>query len=162
MPSISLADTSSSPRDGSKPPAWRLQERINADAPGHPDGTRSIENTEFLLSPRVDWIYNTVPRRFPGLSKRVVASVGDDDVVDHLNSEEPSSLGEPSRHGSVLRARRRIAARMVVDQNEGTRRASDRFSKNLPWMHKARRECPSRHFFFCDKSMASVQQEDEK
>ena len=83
-------------------------------------------------------------------------------MINHLNSEKPPSLGESSRHGSVLRARRRIAARMVVDQNEGARRASDRFSKNLPWMHKARRECSSRHFFFCDQSMTSVQQEHEK
>jgi len=53
-----------------------------------------------------------------GVGEREVPPVADDDVIEHRNPEKLPRCDEPLRDGMVLCARRRVAARVIMNRNE--------------------------------------------
>lgn len=48
------------------------------------------------------------------LARADVVSIADDDVVENVHAAQPSGVDQPSRQRQVVRARRRVAARVIV------------------------------------------------
>src|SRR5882672_4312946 len=59
---------------------------------------------------------------------------GDDDVIENIDADDPSSLEEPPGDGEVLFAGRRIARGMVMGKNQRGSRDGDRWLEYLPRM----------------------------
>ena len=60
-----------------------------------------------------------VPLLQPLVGEADVAAVADDDVVEDADAHQFADLAEALRDRDVLGARRRVAARVVVHQNDG-------------------------------------------
>src|SRR5690349_12582934 len=69
-----------------------------------------------------------------------VASASDDDVVVHVQLEQPRALDQLTRETDVFAARRRVAARMVVQQDDRGGRLEDGGLENLARVHQAGRQ----------------------
>src|ERR671931_2221629 len=69
-----------------------------------------------------------------------VAPASDDDVVMHVQVEQPRALDQLARQAHVFAARRGIAARMVVQQDHGGGRLQDGGLEDLTRVHEAGRQ----------------------
>jgi hypothetical protein len=59
------------------------------------------------------------------IAEAEVTAVTDDDMVEHVDAEQFTSLHEPLRKQDVLLARSDVTARVVVDKNDGSCRLAD-------------------------------------
>src|SRR5262249_46582783 len=90
-------------------------------------GTRMF----FILRRRLAHSSTANPRINPAPSPETVvdethvAAMSDHDVVEHADADEVSDLAQPPGDLDVLAARRRVAARMVVDEDHRSRRFAD-------------------------------------
>lgn len=64
-------------------------------------------------------------------------AVADDDVVEHRHAHQFARLFQTAGDLPVFPARRRVAGRMVVDQDDGGGGVANRRAENLPRMNDA-------------------------
>src|SRR5512145_1952090 len=93
------------------------------------------------------WTANAETRTSPAglLPEAEEHAVPDDHVVEHGDPEEPSRAPEPEGHLPVLRAGRRIAARVVVEEDHRRRALAHRRGEHLPGVYEASVQDPHRH-----------------
>ena len=77
----------------------------------------------------------------PALAETVKGAVTYDDVVQHLDPHQFARLAEPARDFQILRARRRISGRMVVQKDHRRGRFAHRHVEHLARVHDALTSC---------------------
>jgi hypothetical protein len=80
-------------------------------------------------------------------------------MIENANSEEQARRTKPLGHRSILGTRTRVAARMVVDEDERGRRVANGIAEYFPRMNQARGQGSHRHFFGRDQTVTSVEQQ---
>jgi len=82
----------------------------------------------------------------PALGERHPCSgaVADDDVVVQVQVQESRGIRELPRQAQVLTRGSRVAARVVVDQDDAGRAFPEGRSQDLAWVHERRRLRPER------------------
>ena len=87
-------------------------------------------------------------------------SQGNDEMVYDLDAEQPSGFREAAGHGSILVTGARVAARMIVYEDDRCRRRANRPSEDLAWVDQARRQRAHGDLFFGQETMATIEQQD--
>ena len=96
------------------------------------------------------------------VAEAVVSIAADDDVIQNADAHHFSHLLQPPRNLDILGARRRVAARMVVDKDHrGGGFADDRIV-NFARVDERRGERTFRNLHFADLAVFVVQQDDVK
>ena len=90
-------------------------------------------------------------------SERAMAAAPHDDVVEQRNAEQLSSMAEAIGERDILRARRRIAARMVVHDDDARSARPDGRSEHLPRMNQTRGERAARDLAPADGTAARIE-----
>src|SRR5439155_26092954 len=84
----------------------------------------------------------------------------DTDVIEQFDLEELGGFSQPARQAVVRLARRRVAGWMIVHDNYGMRRVSERWTKNFPWMRDALVEAAERNRLDALQPVTRVEQDD--
>ena len=80
-----------------------------------------------------------------------------DDMIDHVDAQHASSRNQAPGQVEILAARRRIAGRVIVKQNERRRAGNRRLAKHVAWMRQAGIDRPHRNQLRADETMAGVE-----
>ena len=83
-------------------------------------------------------------------------------MVDEIDLEEMSTLFQIASYPVVRRARRGIAARMVVHDSHGERAVDKCLAKNFPWMSDTFIQRAEADFLHTDEAELCVQEEDSQ
>ena len=83
-------------------------------------------------------------------------------MIGDGDAEQRARLLEDAREAMVLGARRRVAARMVVHEDDVRRSAADRRLEHLTRMHERIRECADGHVRGHQHLVLRTQRQDEK
>jgi len=78
----------------------------------------------------------------PIIDKAHVAPLPDHDMVEDTHPHQLTDLTQAARDFNILLARRRVAARMIVDEDDGGGRFADHRSEDVTRVHDARRQRP--------------------
>ena len=70
----------------------------------------------------------------PDFLKAVVATIANDDVIEHLHAEQRAGINEATRQLNVVRAGGRIAAGMIVRQDDRRGVCEQRHLEHLAWL----------------------------
>lgn len=97
-----------------------------------------------------------------GLAEAEIAPFGHDHVVHHPNPDQLSRGDKPIGDRTILAARIRIPARVVVHEQKRRSRSPDRLPKHLPRMHQARRQRANRYLLLREEPVPPVQKQDVK
>jgi hypothetical protein len=75
------------------------------------------------------------------IGKTIDAIITENEMVEQPDAQQVSSFPQSCGERSILRARRGISGRMIVDGNDRTGVEEDRGLEHLTWMHNAEIEC---------------------
>src|SRR5690242_4343805 len=89
-----------------------------------------------------------------------VRAVADDHVVENADPEELTRLTEPPRDLDVFRARRGIAARMVVNEKKSPRGFTHGRTEHLAGVHERRGQGPLGDLHFAELLVLRIQEKD--
>ena len=70
-------------------------------------------------------------RQLAGFHERVVALVRKNEVIEHVDADDLTRLGQPHRQREIIGAGARISRWMVVEQHNRRRAPCDRFTEHL-------------------------------
>ena len=87
-------------------------------------------------------------------------SPSDDEMVHDLDAEQLSGLCEAAGHGSILATGARVAARMIVNEDDRRRGRANRPPEDLAWVDQARRQRAHGDLLFGEEPVATVEQQD--
>src|SRR5690606_27309335 len=88
--------------------------------------------------------------------------VGDDDVVQKLDADQPARFGKASCHVDVLRTGRRVAARVVVRADDGGAVSLDGRAEHFPRMDDGRVQAADGQRFLADDPIFRVEEQDDE
>src|SRR3546814_16404788 len=87
-------------------------------------------------------------------------SRGDDDTVKYLDVERPADLIELACDRDILFARARIAARMIVDENDRSGIEFERAPEDRPRIDSKLRKCSMLELLVGEEPPAPVEKQD--
>jgi len=104
------------------------------------------------------------PRSLPcsGVREAVVLPVAQDHVVEDSNAEQLADLTQALRELDVLARRRRIAAGVIVHQNDRCRRQEDGRTENFAGMRGRGGQRPNRDRVNADQAVLRVEKRHDK
>ena len=91
-----------------------------------------------------------------------IGVVADDYVVQNTDAEQFACFLQPPGNLQVFPARGRVAARVVVDQNDGRGRLPDRGAENLAGVNDALIQGSFRNLHLAQDPVLSVQEKDQE
>src|SRR5205823_4229668 len=103
-------------------------ERGGRRSPGHRAGRRASARTT-----------RSATSSSPALLLRErdeLSFVTDHDMIEHADADQLTDLPEPLRDGPILGRGCRVAARVVVDEDQGRGVREDRGLEDLAWMNE--------------------------
>jgi hypothetical protein len=98
--------------------------------------------------------------QFSRLRKRVVTLVRENQMIEHVDSDDLTRLGQPRRQRRIIRTWSRIARRMIVEQDDGGGANGNGFAKHFARMGDRRVERPGRHEFDVHQPVLGVEHDD--
>src|SRR5580704_19563094 len=96
------------------------------------------------------------------LEHRAVTARADDHEIDDRNAEQVADRAQPARQRDVLRARRWIAGRMVVDEHRAGRRHAHERPEDLARMDLDAVHAAAANLDDVEQAVADVDAEREK
>ena len=93
------------------------------------------------------------------LIEGVVPVLRHDDVIEDADAQDFARLDETVGHAAIFAARCRVAAGVVVDEDECSRGLLDGLAKDLPRMHETRRQGALRYEHLAGQAMAAIEEQ---
>lgn len=96
------------------------------------------------------------------ICKTIEAIVAENEMVEQPDAQQVSSFPQSCGKRAILRARRGISGRMIVDGNDRTGVEEDGRFENFTRVHKTESECPDRDDVHADANVLGVETTDEE
>src|SRR6516162_1197343 len=113
--------------------------------------------TKELSTPSIHLLCVTRGSPRPGIDEAIVPSVAEDDVIEDADTDELTRIAEALGELDVLCARRRVAARVIVSQEQRSGVAGDCRLEDLSWVDDRRRERSDGDRVDSDRSVLRVE-----
>ena len=107
-------------------------------------------------------IRGRVLRQWPVVREREIPTVADHHMIEECDAEELARLGDPSREGPVFGARRGIAARVVVNDDQASGVQENGTFEDFPGVDDRVAECAHCHMIHPDGRMFCIEKESIK
>lgn len=99
----------------------------------------------------------------PALIRKTIESVvSENEVIEQPDAQQLSSFPQSCGERPILRARRRISGRMIVDRNDRSGVEEDGRFEDFTRVHKAERKCPDRDDVHADAGILGIETTDEE